>query len=895
VLSFFKMNLFPIFQGKGKPDRNLDAFDRDHAPLYMFDTWKREYVLANAQVEKVLEMAGKVDFEDTYSDKAVQELARRKDLITKGDNLKKKVIRVLEAMEKYSTKVDEESNRLRQEIANYISSILPDVNSKLDRIDAVIQSELTRLTAANKELIQENERMKVEASGSKDSGKVENLLDQMQRNLDVTNQKDTAEVQRLMRVEAEYKIMTKQWNESKKDWEVDEARLEKERDDLWRENQASNNEKRQKDDTIGQLVTRLSRVEDEKKALEEKISLGESGAEKDSKIAKLESTIKRMDMEFEWVKGRSLEYYGQLQTANRDNQALREAAEELCDTLSAFKAEAMELREQNSAMAAEEAARDELIDQMSQATRALESLRTSRRTSFASAMDWQTTPTGPAEPSNNAMSSRQLSPCPRTQSAMSLSASLPGLASTRPFSRTRIMNWDSPSVSFNDDSYLGEGSSSTSSRTPAHRDRLNRVGRSMIPVPSARASTNPFRGTEGSLGGAQRTSSGGFGLNDATGSPTMVARSSAYTSSYVPRSGPMSAVPGMALQQAAPQAQFSPAPGTSPIVASSPSVPQAAPGFSFLVSGSLATGPRTLAVNPQVLQEMHAQVQRWATTARSEWNSGGLASHKRCVDTRIVSRLSLRRNPPASDNPNEACRICVNRRLLCVLIGDHGPVVVPLPLADRSPGASPMQGDYYIKTRVPVPAVLPLPQATVVPPPPAPSGLLPQTPGLFGQGTRSTRTQGQSSSAAGSSSTPLQHVSYSFLVSGELANGPRTLAVDPSLLEMMNQQVSRWEGRPEWATIWKASIGTSAVRCSESRVLRMSKSRSPHAPNPTSACQMCIQSRKLCVLVGENGPVVMPLPVSERSPGATPLAGDYYVKTVASDARSPGTPFQQGS
>ena len=73
-------------------------------------------------------------------------------------------------------------------------------------------------------------------------------------------------------------------------------------------------------------------------------------------------------MEFEWVKGRSLEYYGSLQIANRDNQTLQGGIDELCTALDEMKAE-MQMR------AAEDIARDEAIAQtvqadLGQATRA---------------------------------------------------------------------------------------------------------------------------------------------------------------------------------------------------------------------------------------------------------------------------------------------------------------------------------------------------------------------------------------------------------------------------------------------------------------------------------------------------------------------------------------------
>jgi hypothetical protein len=104
------------------------------------------------------------------------------------------------------------------------------------------------------------------------------------------------------------------------------------------------------------------------------------------------------------------------------------------------------------------------------------------------------------------------------------------------------------------------------------------------------------------------------------------------------------------------------------------------------------------------------------------------------------------------------------------------------------------------------------------------------------------------------------------------------MAVDPPIIQMMDDQVARWENNTAWATSWKANTTTSRKRCSEARVLGLNKQRSPYVDNPTTACTFCIKSGKFCVINGVHGPVVMPLPVSERSAGATPLAEDFFVK-----------------
>ncbi|PMD29497.1 hypothetical protein L207DRAFT_593301 [Hyaloscypha variabilis F] len=107
--------------------------------------------------------------------------------------------------------------------------------------------------------------------------------------------------------------------------------------------------------------------------------------------------------------------------------------------------------------------------------------------------------------------------------------------------------------------------------------------------------------------------------------------------------------------------------------------------WTFLVSGSLATGQRISSVAPSVMLMMQDQVAKWeGNPVHRNWAAATRVSHKRCCETRIVQRLSTARNPPPSENLN-------------------GPVIVPLPVSERTPGATPMQGEYYVKTRVRAP------------------------------------------------------------------------------------------------------------------------------------------------------------------------------------------------
>jgi hypothetical protein len=107
---------------------------------------------------------------------------------------------------------------------------------------------------------------------------------------------------------------------------------------------------------------------------------------------------------------------------------------------------------------------------------------------------------------------------------------------------------------------------------------------------------------------------------------------------------------------------------------------------------------------------MSTQVGRWeANPEYRSWYAKTKASHIRCSETRVVQKLSKSKNPPVSSNPNTACRRCVLHGNLWVLVGNYGSVVVPLPVADRPPGAPVMQGNLFIKTRVAAPVILPQP------------------------------------------------------------------------------------------------------------------------------------------------------------------------------------------
>jgi hypothetical protein len=92
----------------------------------------------------------------------------------------------------------------------------------------------------------------------------------------------------------------------------------------------------------------------------------------------------------------------------------------------------------------------------------------------------------------------------------------------------------------------------------------------------------------------------------------------------------------------------------------------------------------------------NAQIARWRPKSYVNWAGSSPVSHKSCSETR-VQQFKKAKKPPASEDPNEACAHCVASKILCVLVGKNGPVVVPLPVSERSPGATPTSGEYYVK------------------------------------------------------------------------------------------------------------------------------------------------------------------------------------------------------
>jgi hypothetical protein len=807
------------------------------------DALKREFSVAEHELDKAFDKATEERVApwdcETLDYKIVEELEERKKMVTEGDKMRKEVLGALGKMQTHTTKIDEESTRIRKEIADYILSILPDAKDLLLKIDLHIQGEMKRLRVHNTELIGQNAVLKSQAeqAGSSKDAEIMAMLQKVQGNLVVKTEEEKAEFERLKEVEEDFIRSKDRWDHARQTFDENEEqfrvdieqvkeelenctarinqmdRLRQEADEdieelenakeqlgeelakekkkasdekqHARELQASLgeelDEKKRKDRQIRQLeeeVQQLCQSKDERiQQLESQIAtsrpfdadkdqlvkcvelLKSSAAEKDDKIAKLETKIQRMDLEFEWVKGRSLEYHGELKMAEVDNKRLRDAIDKLCDTLSGAKADMESLQLEKEGWLAEDAARDEIIDQMMQASKALETMKSSRRSSIVGAMDWESAARSRpasrlAQSSDPPSASRQTSPARYNQGTPVFGRSGTELATSRRSSTASRMEWESPvaqsesseaptprryggnlqtpPTSFIEPSADLRVAESSASHDTTPRQALSTYSsgvafRSMIPVPvtqssGLRASPNISQSSVAPSRSQQTTLDSGIGIINSRQNSNPLSTSSPYASPCGPQGGSTSNQTGYVNRQGVGSSTFGhqqlnrPTPGppapSMQLPASAPPMPPiwsagtfgplqqrppASQRYSFLVTGQLASGHWTLSVNSSVIQKMNSQITRWEGNSHVNWAGASAVSHKRCSETR-VQQFRKTKNPPVSENPNEACANCVANKIICVLVGGNGPVVVPLPVSERSPGATPTSGDYYVKS-----------------------------------------------------------------------------------------------------------------------------------------------------------------------------------------------------
>jgi len=118
-----------------------------------------------------------------------------------------------------------------------------------------------------------------------------------------------------------------------------------------------------------------------------------------------------------------------------------------------------------------------------------------------------------------------------------------------------------------------------------------------------------------------------------------------------------------------------------------------------LVKGLLLNLPWLLVHSDKLDLLADAQLAEWNRRAndKTHWSAKSKVSHQRCVYTRVVAHLTKTQNPAASETPNAACAACIKKGYACVLIGDNGPVIVPLPESERSAGATPTSAGYFVK------------------------------------------------------------------------------------------------------------------------------------------------------------------------------------------------------
>ncbi|KAF7923424.1 uncharacterized protein EAE97_010862 [Botrytis byssoidea] len=176
-------------------------------------------------------------------------------------------------------------------------------------------------------------------------------------------------------------------------------------------------------------------------------------------------------------------------------------------------------------------------------------------------------------------------------------------------------------------------------------------------------------------------SSSGYGLN--SGSPPT------YPTSMQPpaRQSP-SHTPGLNSPPGFEQSNPPPMQGQFGKFKLQPSPANAA--YKFLISGGVEGGVTTLNVPPELNQKMTDQITKWSKSSKaSSWFQVTPVSRTRCVHVRLRN-IAYAVAPATSNNGDKfACLHCMNRGLLCVLVGRDGPVIAPLNLRERLPGATP--------------------------------------------------------------------------------------------------------------------------------------------------------------------------------------------------------------
>jgi predicted nucleic acid-binding Zn-ribbon protein len=121
------------------------------------------------------------------------------------------------------------------------------------------------------------------------------------------------------------------------------------------------------------------------------------------------------------------------------------------------------------------------------------------------------------------------------------------------------------------------------------------------------------------------------------------------------------------------------------------------PTIKFLASGFIADGRRITDVDASMFPKVEAQIVGWEASGffKRGWAYVSPAGGERCCETRRRN-LNRKKCPVPSDpHGNVACKNCIEKGLLCMLIDDKGPVVVPLPPWLRDSSVSEREKTYY--------------------------------------------------------------------------------------------------------------------------------------------------------------------------------------------------------
>jgi hypothetical protein len=118
-----------------------------------------------------------------------------------------------------------------------------------------------------------------------------------------------------------------------------------------------------------------------------------------------------------------------------------------------------------------------------------------------------------------------------------------------------------------------------------------------------------------------------------------------------------------------------------------------------------------------------------------------------------------------------------------------------------------------------------------------------------------------------------------FLIQGLPADGPRTQNVHASVKQALASRIAEWEKKAKSKGQWARPSDT--IRCVTSRLSRLKVTKNVNGPDHKVACERCVKAMVPCVLAMRNSPpVVLPLPKSRRSRGATERDMGYYIVKV---------------